>query len=41
MGRFRHHRRASAYLIVHIFAGTAETILSGIMALVNFSTSIP
>lgn len=26
----------SAYLIVHIFAGTAETILSGIMALVNF-----
>ncbi|MBZ6384452.1 MULTISPECIES: APC family permease [Pantoea] len=27
-----------AYLIVHIFAGTAETILSGIMALVNFET---
>lgn len=26
----------SAYLIVHIFAGTAETILAGIMALVNF-----
>ncbi|MCQ8205571.1 hypothetical protein NP569_25095, partial [Vibrio parahaemolyticus] len=26
----------SAYLIVHVFAGTAETILSGIMALVNF-----
>lgn len=26
----------SAYLIVHIFAGTAETILSGVMALVNF-----
>jgi Amino acid transporters len=27
-----------AYLIVHIFAGTAETILSGIMALVNFES---
>lgn len=26
----------SAYLIVHVFAGTAETILSGVMALVNF-----
>jgi amino acid transporter len=26
----------SAYLLVHVFAGTAETILSGIMALVNF-----
>lgn len=26
----------SAYLIVHIFAGTAETVLSGIMAIVNF-----
>ncbi|MCB6184958.1 APC family permease [Leeia sp. TBRC 13508] len=26
----------SAYLIVHLFAGTSETILSGIMALVNF-----
>lgn len=26
----------SAYLIVHVFAGTAETILSGTMALVNF-----
>lgn len=26
----------SAYMIVHVFAGTAETILSGIMALVNF-----
>lgn len=28
----------SAYLIVHVFAGTAETILSGIMALVNFES---
>jgi amino acid transporter len=28
----------SAYLLVHVFAGTAETILSGIMALVNFET---
>ncbi|MCV5888303.1 APC family amino acid permease, partial [Escherichia coli] len=27
-----------AYLIVHIFAGTAETILAGIMALVNFES---
>lgn len=27
-----------AYLIVHIFAGTAETILSGVMALVNFES---
>jgi amino acid transporter len=26
----------SAYLLVHVFAGTAETILSGIMATVNF-----
>eukprot|EP01038_Epipyxis_sp_PR26KG_P001299 gene1299-1810_t len=26
----------SAYLIVHVFDGTAETILSGVMALVNF-----
>ncbi|WP_455922824.1 APC family permease [Pseudomonas putida] len=26
----------SAYLIVHVFAGTAETIMSGVMALVNF-----
>lgn len=26
----------SAYLIVHVFAGTAETILAGVMALVNF-----
>lgn len=26
----------AAYLLVHVFAGTAETILSGIMALVNF-----
>ncbi|MBI3145041.1 MAG: APC family permease [Pseudogulbenkiania sp.] len=26
----------TAYLLVHVFAGTAETILSGIMALVNF-----
>src|SRR5215469_2753677 len=26
----------SAYLLVHVFAGTAETVLSGIMALVNF-----
>ncbi len=25
-----------AYLIVHVFAGSAETILSGVMALVNF-----
>ncbi|CDL83315.1 APC family permease [Xenorhabdus szentirmaii] len=28
----------SAYLIVHVFAGTAETILSGVMALVNFES---
>jgi amino acid transporter len=28
----------SAYLLVHVFAGTAETVLSGIMALVNFDT---
>jgi amino acid transporter len=28
----------SAYLLVHVFAGTAETILSGIMALVNFDS---
>ncbi len=28
----------SAYLLVHVFAGTAETILSGIMALVNFES---
>jgi amino acid transporter len=28
----------SAYLLVHAFAGTAETILSGIMATVNFET---
>ena len=28
----------SAYLLVHVFAGTAETILSGIMATVNFDT---
>jgi len=28
----------SAYLLVHVFAGTAETVLSGIMALVNFKT---
>lgn len=27
-----------AYLIVHIFAGTAETILAGVMALVNFES---
>ena len=26
----------SAYILVHVFAGTAETILSGILALVNF-----
>lgn len=26
----------SAYMLVHVFAGTAETILSGIMATVNF-----
>lgn len=37
MGRFFAITGAlSAYLIVHIFAGTAETILAGIMALVNF-----
>ncbi|WP_368763438.1 APC family permease [Klebsiella variicola] len=37
MGRFFAITGAlSAYLIVHIFAGTAETILSGIMVLVNF-----
>ncbi len=28
----------SAYFLVHVFAGTAETILSGIMALVNFES---
>jgi amino acid transporter len=28
----------SAYILVHVFAGTAETILSGIMALVNFDS---
>lgn len=28
----------SAYLLVHVFAGTAETILSGAMALVNFES---
>lgn len=28
----------SAYLIVHVFAGTAETMLSGTMALVNFES---
>jgi amino acid transporter len=28
----------SAYLLVHVFAGTAETVLSGIMALVNFKS---
>lgn len=39
MGRFWAITGAlSAYLIVHIFAGTAETILSGIMALVNFES---
>ncbi|MER2471517.1 APC family permease [Photorhabdus laumondii] len=39
MGRFWAITGAlSAYLIVHIFAGTAETILSGIMALVNFDS---
>ncbi len=26
----------TAYLLVHVFAGTAETILSGMMAMVNF-----
>ncbi|MDD9341064.1 MAG: APC family permease [Providencia heimbachae] len=39
MGRFWAITGAlSAYLIVHVFAGTAETILSGIMALVNFES---
>jgi len=28
----------SAYLLVHVFAGTAETVLSGIMAVVNFES---
>jgi amino acid transporter len=28
----------AAYILVHVFAGTAETILSGIMALVNFES---
>ncbi|AOK32590.1 MULTISPECIES: APC family permease [Burkholderia] len=28
----------SAYFLVHVFAGTAETILSGVMALVNFES---
>jgi amino acid transporter len=28
----------SAYLLVHVFAGTAETVLSDIMALVNFQS---
>ncbi|PHM39315.1 amino acid transporter [Xenorhabdus mauleonii] len=37
MGRFWAITGAlSAYLVVHVFAGTAETILSGVMALVNF-----
>ena len=26
----------SAYVLVHVFAGTAETVLSGVMAMVNF-----
>lgn len=39
MGRFFAITGAlCAYLIVHIFAGTAETILAGIMALVNFES---
>ncbi|HHC3445726.1 TPA: APC family permease [Klebsiella pneumoniae] len=39
MGRFFAITGAlCAYLIVHIFAGTAETILTGIMALVNFES---
>ncbi len=38
MGRFRYHRCAFAHLIVHIFAGTAEAILAGVMALVNFES---
>jgi amino acid transporter len=28
----------SAYLLVHVFAGTAETVLSGVMAVVNFES---
>ncbi|MGC4029926.1 MAG: APC family permease [Steroidobacteraceae bacterium] len=28
----------SAYILVHVFAGTAETILSGVMAVVNFDS---
>ena len=28
----------SAYILVHVYAGTAETILSGIMATVNFAS---
>ena len=28
----------SAYMLVHVFAGTAETVLSGVMALVNFES---
>ncbi len=28
----------SAYILVHVYAGTAETVLSGIMALVNFES---
>ncbi|MFC7418408.1 APC family permease [Iodobacter arcticus] len=28
----------SAYVLVHVFAGTAETILSGVMATVNFDS---
>ncbi|MHA4422768.1 APC family permease [Klebsiella pneumoniae] len=39
MGRFFAITGAlCAHLIVHIFAGTAETILAGIMALVNFES---
>lgn len=39
MGRFFAITGAlCAYLIVHIFAGTAETILAGVMALVNFES---
>ena len=42
MGRFFAITGAlSAYLIVHIFAGTAETILAGVMALVNFESLSP
>ena len=37
----RDHRHVTAYFLVHVFAGTAETILSGVMAIVNFQSLMP